>query len=102
MKTIMTDSIGNPLDIGSFVVYSPTGTKGHVTEIMKDEEGTWVLLDKTNLYYRIDVVTVIKKIKDKEIGEKVFTREEVDMVLEKEKEAAKVSEMSDVSLESGG
>lgn len=96
------DSIGNPLNIGSFVLYYPTGTKGHVTEIMKDEEGIWALLDNTNLYYRTDVITVINKTKDKEIGEKIFTREEVGMVLEKEKDAAKVSEMGDVSLESGG
>lgn len=102
MKEMVTDSIGIPLEIGCFVLYHPTGTKGHVTEIMEDEEGTWVLLDSTNLYYKVEVVTVIKKIKDKEIGEKIFTREEVDAALEKEKEAAKVTEMGDVSLESGG
>lgn len=98
----IVDSIGNPLDIGSFVLYYPTGTKGHVTEIMKDKEGVWILLDKTDLYYRTDIITVIGKTKDKEIGEKIFTREDMSTVLEKEKEAAKVSEMGDVSLESGG
>lgn len=96
------DSIGNPLKMGSFVIYHSTGSKGHVTDIMKDEEGTWILLDSTDLYYRTDVITVIEKIKDKEIGEKIFTHEDVSMILEKEKEAAKASEMGDVSLESGG
>lgn len=102
MKELAIDSIGNPLEIGSFVIYDPTGTKGHVTEIMEDEDGIWVLLDKTNLYYKTEVITLIKKTKDKEIGEKIFTREDVDKMLEKEKETAKTTEMGDVSLESGG
>src|SRR5574341_232119 len=95
------DSAGNTLHVGSFVLYSPTGTKGHVTELMSDEEGTWALIDKTNLFYRIDVVTVIKRVEEKELGEKAFTREEVSETIEKEKEAAP-AEMSDVSVESGG
>ncbi len=95
------DSGGNPLHIGSPVLYTPTGTKGHVAEIMSDEEGTWALVDKTNLYYKPEVLTIIKEVDEKEVGEKVFTREEVGEKLEKEKEAAP-TEMSDVSVESGG
>ncbi len=97
------DIAGNPLHlhVGSFVLYGSTGTKGYVTEIMSDEEGTWALVDKTNLYYKAEVLTVIKKVEEKEIGEKMITREEVSEKLEKEKEAAP-TEMSDVSVESGG
>ena len=95
------DSEGNPLTVGSAVIYGATGTKGYVTEIMSDEEGTWALVDKTDLYYKTEVLTVIKEVEEKEIGEKIFTREEMDEALEKEKEAAPV-EMSDVSVESGG
>jgi hypothetical protein len=98
---MVTDLAGNPLHVGSFVLYPPTGTKGFVTEIMSDEEGTWALVDKTNLYYKTEVLTAIKKVEEKELGEKVFTREEVGEKLEKEKEAAP-TEMSDVSVESGG
>lgn len=97
----VTDLAGNPLQVGSFVLYPPTGTKGYVTEIMSDGEGTWALVDKTNLYYKTEVLTAIKKVGEKELGEKVFTREEVSEKLEKEKEAAP-TEMSDVSVESGG
>ncbi len=97
----VSDSAGNQLHVGSFVLYSPTGTRGHVTEIMSDEDGTWALVDKTNLYYKTEVLTLIKTVEEKELGEKVFTREEVSEKLEKEKEAAP-AEMSDVSLESGG
>ncbi len=100
-ETPIFDSGGNPLQIGSSVLYAPTGTKGNITEIMSDGEGTWALLDKTNLYYKPEVLTVIKEVEEKEIGEKIFTREEVGEKLEKEKEAAP-TEMSDVSVESGG
>ncbi len=95
------DSAGNPLHVGSFVLYAPTGTKGNVTEIMSDDEGTWALVDKTNLYYKPEVLRVMGEEKEKELGEKIFTREEVGEKLEKEKEAAP-TEMSDVSVESGG
>ncbi len=95
------DSAGNPMQMGSFVIYAPTGTKGNVVEIMSDEEGTWALVDKTNLYYKAEVLTLVKKVEEKELGEKLFTREEVSEKLEKEKEAVP-TEMSDVSVESGG
>ena len=96
-----TIDTGASLQVGSFVLYAPTGTKGYVTEIMHDEDGTWALVDKTDLYYKTEVLTVIEKVEDKELGEKAFTVEEIDKKLEKEKEAAP-TEMSDVSLESGG
>ncbi len=97
----VSDSAGNPLNVGSFVLYVPTGTKGNVTEIVSDEEGTWALVDKTNLYYKTEVLKTIKQVEEKELGEKLFTREEVNEVLEKQKDAGK-AEMSDVSVESGG
>ncbi|MDO9096625.1 MAG: DUF2098 domain-containing protein [Candidatus Methanoperedens sp.] len=97
----VSDSAGNPLNVGSFVLYVPTGTKGNVTEIVSDEEGTWALVDKTNLYYKTEVLTAIRQVEEKDLGEKIFTREEVNEVLEKQKEAP-TAEMSDVSVESGG
>jgi hypothetical protein len=100
-ETLIFDSGGSPLHAGSSVLYAPTGTKGNITEIMSDEEGTWALVDKTNLYYKPEVLTFIKEVEEKEIGEKIFTREEVGEKLEKEKEGAP-TEMSDVSVESGG
>ena len=97
----VSDSAGNPLHVGSFVIYANTGTKGNVTEIISDDEGTWALVDKTNLYYKPEVLKVIKQVEEKELGEIILTREEVSEVLEKQKEAGK-AEMSDVSVESGG
>ena len=96
-----TDMSGNPLQIGNFVEYVNTGTKGNITEIILDHEGTWALVDKTDLYYKTEVLRKITQVKDKEIGEKIFSRDEINEVLEKQKEASK-AEMSDVSVESGG
>ena len=97
----VSDSAGNPLHVGSFVLYTNTGTKGNVTEIVSDDEGTWALIDKTNLYYKTEVLKIINPVEEKELGEKILTREEVNQVLEKQKEAGN-AEMSDVSVESGG
>lgn len=101
MSGEVLDIEGNPMHVGSFVLYAPTGTRGNVAEIMSDDEGVWALVDKTNLYYKTEVLRVMREEKEKEIGEKIFTREEVGEKLEKEKEAAP-TEMSDVSVESGG
>lgn len=97
----VSDSAGNPLHVGSFVLYTTTGTKGNVIEIVSDEEGIWALVDKTNLYYKTEVLKIINLVEEKELGEKILTREEVNEVLEKQKEAGN-AEMSDVSVESGG
>jgi len=96
-----TDMAGNPLQVGNFVEYINTGTKGNITEIISDDEGTWALIDKTDLYYKTEILRIVKKEGEKELGEKIFTREEINEALEKHKEASK-AEMSDVSVESGG
>jgi hypothetical protein len=97
-----TDMSGNPLQIGNFVEYVNTGTKGNITEIISDDEGTWALIDKTNLYYKTEVLIKRIIVKEKELGEKIFSRDEINDVLEKQKEDSKLAEMGDTSLESGG
>ncbi len=97
----VTDSTGNPLQVGSFVVYSATGTRGTVTEIISDAEGTWALIDKTNLYYKTEVLRTISSVQDTELEEKEFSREEVSEKLEKQKEFVP-TEMDHSNVESGG
>jgi hypothetical protein len=58
------------LQVGSFVEYINTGTKGNVTEIFSDDAGTWALIDKTNLYYKTEILRIIRKVTEKELGEK--------------------------------
>jgi hypothetical protein len=95
------DLAGSHITIGSNVLYSATGTRGIVTEIMSDKDGTWALVDKTNLYYKTEVLKVMDKMDEKELGEKQFTREEVNEVLEKQKEFVP-TEMDHSNVESGG
>ncbi len=97
----VSDMEGNALQIGNFVEYINTGTKGRITEIISDDEGTWALIDKTNLYYKPEVLRRAKSVKENELEEKIFSREEINEALEKQKEASN-AEMGDVSLESGG
>ncbi len=100
-ETEVTDSTGNPLQVGSFVLYSATGTRGTVIEIMSDAEGTWALIDKTNLYYKTEVLRTISLVQEKELKEKEFSVEEVSEKLEKQKEFVP-TEMDHSNVESGG
>lgn len=82
-----SDMSGNPLKIGSFVEYVNTGTKGTVTEIISDDEGVWALIDKTNLCYKPDVLRIISRVEEKELAEKILSRDEINEALEKQTEA---------------
>jgi hypothetical protein len=96
-----TDSAGNPLHVGSFVVYYPTGTRGTIIEMISDNEGSWALVDKTNLYYKTEVLRTISLVREKELEEKEFSVEEVSEKLEKQKEFVP-TEMDHSNVESGG
>jgi hypothetical protein len=95
------DLAGSPLKVGSIVLYSATGTRGMVTELLSDEDGTWALVDKTDLYYKTEVLKTIEKMEEKELGEKQFTLDEINQALEKQKEFVP-TEMDHSNVESGG
>jgi hypothetical protein len=97
-----SDIAGNPLKIGSFVEYVNKGTRGTVTEIISDEEGVWALIDKTNLCYRSDVLKIIKTVDEKELAEKIMSREEINEAIEKQTEASKALEIGEGSQVGGG
>lgn len=98
----VSDISGNPLMIGSFVEYVNTGTKGTVTEIISDDEGVWALVDKTNLCYKPEVLRIIRTVDENELGEKIFSREEINEALEKQKESTQSLEVGEGSQVSGG
>ncbi len=95
------DQAGSPLKVGSNVLYSATGTRGIVIELLSDEEGIWALVDKTNLYYKTGVLKLIEKKEEKELGEKQFTQKEIEDALEKQKEFIPEG-MDHSNVESGG
>lgn len=49
---------GSPILIGSVVRYVNTGTVGKVIDIKEDDEGIWVMLDKTGLYYKPETLVI--------------------------------------------
>jgi hypothetical protein len=97
-----SDITGNPLKIGSLVEYVNTGTKGTVTEIISDDEGLWALIDKTNLFYKPEVLRIITSAKEKELEEKILSREEINEALEKQIEATKSLDSGEGSQVGGG
>lgn len=80
----------DPIKIGDTVRYVNRNTLGKVLDIKKDEEGIWVLLDSTELYYRSDALEVVDMELAKKEEEKVSTVEEIEKYVEKEEEAETV------------
>ncbi|WP_342304035.1 DUF2098 domain-containing protein [Methanolobus sp. ZRKC5] len=52
------DVDGNPIVIDSVVRYLNTGTVGRVLELKEDEDGVWVLMDTTGLYYKPETLVL--------------------------------------------
>lgn len=58
---ILEDVRGIPINKGNHVRYTGTGSTGEVTDLKSDDEGSWVLLDTTELWYKTDALEVIKE-----------------------------------------
>ncbi|UTB34076.1 MAG: DUF2098 domain-containing protein [Methanobacterium sp. ERen5] len=52
---------GIPIVKGNHVRYTNTGSSGEVTDLRSDDEGNWVLLDTTELWYKTDSLEVLKE-----------------------------------------
>ena len=53
------------IKIGDYIKYIHSDTEGTVIDIKEDKVGVWVLIDTTNLYYKIEVVDIFKHDKKK-------------------------------------
>ncbi|MDR6222682.1 DUF2098 domain-containing protein [Methanococcoides alaskense] len=80
------DIDGKPINVGSNVRYINTDTIGVIEEIMTDDEGTWALLDSTQLYYRIDTLQITEKVSTRG-KEHVLTEEETKELIKARTEA---------------
>jgi hypothetical protein len=99
----VVDAYGNPIEVGSPVKYGGTGTKGHVTEIICDDEGAWAIIDTNDLLYKLESLSLLEGLEAKaEIGVKEFTMDEMQEMLEKDAEARKAEKLDDTNLEAGG
>lgn len=94
------DIDGKPINIGSNVRYINTDTIGVIEDIMTDEEGTWALLDSTQLYYRIDTLQITDK-KFNKGKEHVLTEEETKELLIARSEAGQ-EKIEEVFQATGG
>ncbi|MBN1133682.1 MAG: DUF2098 domain-containing protein [Methanosarcinaceae archaeon] len=70
-----SDINGTPIQIGTAVKYINSDTEGIVTDIKKDAEGVWALVDAKDLYYKVETLIVLEKsvTKIREEKERQFT-----------------------------
>jgi len=84
-KSDALDANGQSIEKGSVVKYINTGTVGYVEDIRSDEDGTWILIDTTDLYYLTDYIElsseefIKKRVPKKEEYEKEYKYAEEDM-----------------------
>jgi hypothetical protein len=52
------DMGGSPIVVGSVVRYINTGTVGKVLDIKEDDEGIWIMVDTTGLYYKPETLII--------------------------------------------
>lgn len=95
-----SDARDKEISIDDYVRYVDTGTIGKVLDIKTEDEIDWVLLDKTDLWYRSKLVEVLD---EKDVKVKFTpTGRELDVEELKEK-AAKMENMEmDSSVAEGG
>ena len=59
MMLEVRDHLGQEIREGTTLKYLGTRTQGKVEKICKKENNTWIKLDTTGLYYRLDYLMVI-------------------------------------------
>ncbi|ADE36734.1 DUF2098 domain-containing protein [Methanohalophilus mahii] len=102
MEPIETSDIdGHPLEIGMVVRYLNTGTLGEIIDIKEDDEGTWGLLDTTDLYYRVDTLKVSGEKVGKR-GEKEYSASDVKDYLLSQDEETSSGNLENVYQSTGG
>lgn len=57
-KTEVLSMEGDLIEVGSVVRYIHTGTVGRVTDIKEDEDGIWLLLDSSQLFYKPETLVI--------------------------------------------
>ena len=91
---MVSDARDKEISVDDYVRYVDTGTIGKVLDIKTEDEIDWVLLDKTNLWYKSKLVEVLD---EKDIKVK-FTPTGREFDVEELKE--KVAEMENMEMDS--
>ena len=97
------DARGLEIALDSYVRYVDTGTIGKVVDVKTEEDIEWVKLDKTDLWYRSNLVELLD---DKDIKKSTFYDDEggdeIDVEAMKEKASALEDMQMDSSVAEGG
>lgn len=97
------DARGLEITLDSHVRYVDTGTIGKVRDLKTQDGIEWVLLDKTELWYRSNLVELLD---EKDIKKSTFydreDDEEIDVEAMKEKASALDNMQMDSSVAEGG
>ncbi len=83
-----------PINVGDVVKYVNTDTISRVSEIKEDEQGVWVLLETTNLWYKDKTLEFTDiELKEKK-EEKELTAEEMEERIRRAKEEVAAFDLS--------
>jgi hypothetical protein len=92
----ITDYKGQKIIEGTTLKYIGTRTKGKADKICFKEDNTWIRLDTTGLYYRIDYLMVIEP----EVNRKSIKKSNKEKLLRKLKQTSHKN--YEISSESDG
>ena len=96
------DINGTIIEIGTHVKYINTDTIGVVTNIKRDSDGEWALVDKTDLYYNVKALEVTNVEIKAKVGEHIATQTDAAQYLKKQSEALGAQKVEDVASSTGG
>jgi hypothetical protein len=83
------DVRGKPIQKGVHVRYTGTGSAGEAVDFRTDDQGTWVLLDTTDLWYKTQSIEVI--------GETEYNKMKNHTIFKSEKEQGESESKESVS-----
>ncbi len=96
------DSCGKPVEKGSYVIYNGTGTIGKVVDIKSEDSGSWIKVDKTDLWYKSQFIQAINKSEEAKIGSKRRKEDAMDKVKKMKKTIGEDVDMSTELCDGGG
>ena len=96
------DINGTVIEIGTRVKYINTDTIGVVTDIKRDPDGEWALVDKTDLYYNVKALELTDVEIKVDTGEHEVTASDAAQYLKKQAEAMGSRKFEEVTSSTGG
>lgn len=97
------DACGKTIEKGSYVVYNRTGTIGKVIDVRSEDNGSWVKVDSTELWYNSKYIEAIDKIEEKSLEEQKRLKEDIkERVKKRQKLVGEDVDMSTELCDGGG